>query len=70
MSQHQEGRIRRWGAVFGVVDLAIGPVQAQAQDPDQDASAAGDIVEARLGQVLEVDAPGLSGMDGDSLHPQ
>ena len=69
VAEHEKVRSRGRSAVPGLVDLAIGAVQPEAEDPDEHAAAAGDFVETGFGQLLEVNAAGLSGINGYSLHP-
>jgi hypothetical protein len=58
----------RGGAVLGVVDLLVRSVHPDAQHLDEDAAAAGYVVDARLRQVGQVNAVGLAGKDGDRFH--
>jgi hypothetical protein len=57
----------RRGAVLRLVDLAVGRVDADAQNLDQDAAAAGDIGDARLGKLGEVGRVGRTGMNSDGF---
>jgi hypothetical protein len=56
------------GSVLTLVDLVVGPVEADPKDADPNASAVRDLVQGRLGHVGEVGAPRLPRMDGDGLH--
>src|SRR5205085_9492750 len=56
------------GAVFGRVDLLVGPVDADAQHPDLHAAAVGDVADGGLGDLAQVDRVRLTWMNGDCSH--
>src|SRR5262245_60237317 len=55
-------------AVEGVVDLAVGGIDADFQHADEDAFAAGNVGDFGARNVGEVDAVLLAGSDGDGFH--
>ncbi|HZF57568.1 MAG TPA: hypothetical protein VEZ19_03735 [Rubrobacter sp.] len=60
----------RGRTVLAGVDLPVCPVHPDAQYLDEYAAPVGNVLDARLRQVCEVHAVGLTGEDGDRFHPE
>jgi hypothetical protein len=67
---HQEVVALRGVAVLGVVDLLVCPIHADAQHLHQNAASVGDVVDARLRKVGQVDAAGLARENGYCFHQE
>ena len=55
-------------AVESVVDFAVGRIDTDFQDADEDSHSPGDIVELGLGDVLQMNTVRRAGRDGDRFH--
>ena len=68
VSGHQEVVAGRCRAVFGRVDLLVGPIHPHADDLDQHPLPVRYLVDARRRQLFQVDTVRLPGIDGNGFH--